>query len=66
MRAKKKKTQGSNGDTKSSRLNLLIHPELKKWAHSYAHKKGKTISGLIVEHFVELREKEQGADVQQI
>ena len=66
MAVRKKKAQVLNEDSKSSRLNLLIQPELKKWAHNYAKRKGKTVSGLIMEHFVELREQERGADVQQI
>jgi hypothetical protein len=55
-----------NGGTKSSRLNLLIQPELKKWAHGYAKKKGKSVSGLIMDHFIDLREREFVEDVQQI
>ena len=66
MAVNRKKKAKLNGTTKSSRLNLLIQPELKKWAHNYARKRGKTVSGLIMEHFVELREQERGADVQQI
>ena len=62
MPAKKPKFNG----TKSSRLNLLIQPELKRWVHAYAKKRGKTVSGIIMEHFVALREQERGSDVQQI
>jgi hypothetical protein len=58
-----KKTQKK---TKSARLNLLIHPELKRWAHRYAEDRGKSISGLIMDHLVELREQERGGDVEQI
>lgn len=66
MTAKRKKHTPDADGAKSSRLNLLIQPELKQWAHAYAKKRGKTVSGIIMEHFVELREQERGADVQQI
>ena len=62
MKAKRKKSNG----TESERLNLLLRPDLKKWAHGYAKKKGKSVSGLIKEFFMELREQEQCADVEQI
>ena len=53
-------------DTKSARLNLLINPDLKEWAHGYARKREKSLSALVTEHLIELREKEQRLDVEQI
>lgn len=60
MTVKKKKRQ------KSARLNLLISPDLKEWAHGFAIKKEKSISALITDYLVYLREIEDGPDVEQI
>jgi len=65
---KKKKT---NGALKTARLNLLIRPDLKDWVHKYAEKYDKSVSSIVTEHFVSLRERERrekkvGADVEQI
>lgn len=64
MAARKRKTNGKK--IKSARLNLLIHPELKRWAHKYATDRGKSISGIVMDHLIELREQERGGDVEQI
>lgn len=60
------KSKNKVNGNKSSRLNLLIRPDLKRWAHEYARRRGKTVSGIITEHFVTLREQELGIDVEQI
>jgi hypothetical protein len=39
-----------------TRLNLLIDADLKVWARKYAKKKHTTITQMIVDHFVKLRE----------
>lgn len=65
MPAKKKKKKSSNG-TKTARLNLLIRPTLKKWIHEYARRKNQSVSAIITEYFVILRERERGSDVEQI
>jgi len=62
-RSKKKKV---NDGLKTARLNLLIRPDLKTWVHEYARKKNQSVSSLITEHFVILRERERGSDVEQI
>jgi hypothetical protein len=49
-----------------ARLNLLIDPELKKWAHDYASRHHTSISALITHHLVVLKWKEEKPDVQQI
>lgn len=49
-----------------ARLNLLIDPELKDWAHGYAARYHTSLSALITHHLIVLREKEAKPDVQQI
>lgn len=49
-----------------ARLNLLIDPELKEWAHEYAARYHTSLSALITHHLVHLREREAKPDVQQI
>jgi hypothetical protein len=51
---------------KSSRLNLLIHPELREWVHQYAGRKHTSVSAIITEHLVLLREQEHVLNVEQI
>jgi len=52
--------------TKTARLNLLIRPDLKEWAHGYAVRKDKSLSSLVNEYFLMLRERERGDCVEQI
>jgi hypothetical protein len=49
-----------------ARLNLLIDPELKEWAHGYASRYHTSLSAIITHHFVTLKEREAKPDVQQI
>ena len=61
----------SNGGLKTARLNLLIRPNLKDWIHKYAEKYDKSISAIVTEHFVYLRDQERrerksGVDIDQI
>ena len=49
-----------------ARLNLLIDPELKEWAHDYANRYHTSLSAIITHHLIVLREKETKPDVQQI
>lgn len=70
-RKKKKKVQrrarpARQDSTRTARLNLMIRPDLKKWAHEYARRRDKSLSSLINEHLIDLREKERGAEVPQI
>jgi hypothetical protein len=48
------------------RLNLLIDGELKRFAHRYAKKHHTSVTALVTQHFVELREREKGINVRQI
>ena len=73
MAPRKKKKKASRcrrparqDSTRTARLNLMIRPDLKKWAHAYARRRDKSLSSLINEHLIELREKERGAEVPQI
>jgi hypothetical protein len=81
MAKKKKKRRGVRDNTrrttkrprakKTERLNLLIRKELKDWAHNYATKMDKSVSALVTEHFIELRDRERrerihGVEVEQI
>jgi predicted HicB family RNase H-like nuclease len=58
-RRKKKSSNKSARKTKSARLNLLIHPDLKEWAHNYAQERGKSVSSLINEFLIGLREQDR-------
>jgi len=56
---------------KTERLNLLIRADLKKWVHGYSDKMDKSVSAIVTEHFIELRERERrekvhGVEVEQI
>lgn len=64
MKGKKRKPL----DKKTARLNLMIDPRLKDWAHGYANRKSTSISALITNHLSDLKErdKERGDGVKQI
>jgi hypothetical protein len=56
---------------KTERLNLLIRADLKGWVHKYADRMDKSVSSIVTEHFIELRERERrekihGVEVEQI
>lgn len=56
---------------KTERLNLLIRADLKGWVHKYADRMAKSVSAIVIEHFVELRERERrekvhGVEIKQI
>jgi hypothetical protein len=65
-RKKKKKTKKRRRKTKTARLNLLIRADLKEWAHKYAEARDTSISAIITNHFIDLRNSEVGIDVDQI
>ena len=48
------------------RLNLIIDPELKEWAHEYASRSHTTVSAIVIRHFLDLREEDQLPNVPQI
>jgi hypothetical protein len=52
--------------TKTARLNLLIRPDLKEWAHDYARRREKSLSALVTEYLLDLRDRDLGVDVEQI
>ncbi len=64
-KAQPKKVKRAKPQDKA-RLNLLIDPELKEWAHGYATRYHTSLSAIITHHLVTLREKEAKPDVQQI
>ena len=56
---------------KTERLNLLIRADLKDWVHKYSDRMDKSVSAIVTEHFIELRERERrekihGVEVEQI
>jgi len=63
---KKGKTKEAPEPEGKARLNLLIPGDLKVWARDYADRHCTTITNIIVSHFVDLREREKGVDVEQI
>jgi hypothetical protein len=64
-RATKRQPTAKNG-AKTARLNLLIRPDLKKWAHEYAGRMDKSLSSIINDYLLSLRERERGDCVEQI
>jgi hypothetical protein len=59
----KRSTADENG---KARLNLMIDAELKDWAHDFASRRGKSLSGMVVEYFIDLRQEDEAPDVPQI
>jgi hypothetical protein len=72
MAAKKKKARRPTPRAKKTeRLNLLIRGDLKKWVHKYADRMDKSVSAIVTEHFIWLRdrdrrEKKYGVEIDQI
>ena len=62
MGAKKKVTR----TRKEGRLNLLIDPSLKEWAHGYANRNSTSISFLVVQQLLRLKEEDSKPNVRQI
>ena len=60
-RAKKKSRA-----VKTERLNLMIEPKLRLFMKSYARDKGTSISQLVTNFFMDIREREELPDVEQI
>lgn len=51
---------------RTARLNLMIEPRLKQQMHLYAKRHHKSLSSIIIDHFVTLLEAEREPDVQQL
>ena len=51
---------------RTARLNLMIEPRLKKEMHAYAKRHHKSISTIIMDHFVTILEREKVPNVEQI
>ena len=51
---------------KPGRLNVILDPELKKWAHGYADRNHTNVTALITNYLVRLREAEREINVEQI
>ncbi len=49
-----------------ARLNLLIDANLKDWAKGFASRRQTTVTAIITDHLVKLRDMETSADVEQI
>jgi len=49
-----------------ARLNLVLDADLKEFARDYARRHHTQITQVIVDHLLELRERERGLDVDQI
>lgn len=45
--------------TKDVRLNLRFHEDLAEWAKKYAKKRRTSVTQIVTDHFVDLREKER-------
>jgi len=65
-RRKKKNGYRRGRPAYDARLNVVIDPELKAWIRDYAVRKHTSITAIIVNHFIELREIDEEGDVEQI
>ena len=63
---KKKKRTNGRKPMRTARLNLMIEPRLKKKMHAYAKRNHKSLSTIIIDHFVDLLQREKGLNVEQI
>lgn len=54
------------GPLRTARLNLMIEPKLKQQMHQYAKRHHKSLSSIIIDHFISLLEAEKEPDVQQL
>ena len=50
----------------TERFNMVLDPELKQWATEYAGRRCTSVTAIIVEHLVKLRECDEGPQVEQI
>lgn len=62
MVEKKKKKRSR----KKARLNVVLDAELKRFAQRYAARNCTQLTQIIVDHFLELRRREEDLDVEQI
>ena len=51
---------------KEGRLNLIIDPTLKEWAHDYAQRNHTSVSAIVIRHFLELQDEDLKPHVRQI
>jgi hypothetical protein len=51
---------------KQGRLNVIIDPGLKEWAHEFAERHHTNVTALITGYLVRLREAERDINVEQI
>jgi hypothetical protein len=63
---KSHRVKAGRGPLRTARLNLMIEPGLKRELCGYAKRKHKSISAIVMEHFVSLLEKEKLPDIEQI
>ena len=49
------------GVTTKARIDMKIDTDLKAWVKQYAHRKGTTVTDLVKNYFIFLREKEEEA-----
>lgn len=48
------------------RLNIILDPELKDWAHGFAERNHTTLTALLTGYLVRLRDSERTINVEQI
>jgi len=64
--ARRKKKKRRKNVVKGERLHLLIRGDLKEFIIDYAERRDTSVSQIVTQHFMDLREKEQGLNVEQI
>jgi hypothetical protein len=50
----------------TERFNMVLDPDLKSWAVDYAERNRTTITALVIQHLVELKDRDEGPYVEQI
>jgi len=45
---------------------MVLDPDLKSWAVDYAERNRTTITALVIQHLVELKDRDEGPYVEQI
>ena len=66
MPTKKKKKVKVEHICPAGRLDLVIDPDLKNWAKSYARRRHTSLTAIIIQHLVDLQDRDRGCNVEQI
>jgi len=62
----KRKNVRKKEPAKPGRLNIILDPSLKDWAKRYADRNYTTVTAIVTNHLLKLREAEREINVEQI